>query len=82
MSSTTLRRDTVGLVRDRGPIPGRYRVGGVVLLLGALAVLVAIASGPGGRWVDRPPAPNSLAGAWALSPESKVFIPSIYFVTR
>lgn len=32
-----------------------------MLLLGALAALVAMASGSGGRWVDRPPAPNSLA---------------------
>lgn len=32
-----------------------------MLLLGTLAALIAIASGSGGRWVDRPPAPNSLA---------------------
>lgn len=51
----------MAFVRNSGPRPVRHRLGGVVLLLGALAVLVTIASGPGGRWVDQPPAPNSLA---------------------
>lgn len=61
MIDTTAGRASTALVRKPAPRPVRHRLGGVVLLLGALTVLVGIASGPGGRWVDRPPAPNSLA---------------------